>query len=64
MNNIIELEEQGQHRLKGEFTWVVVGNIAVCVSKTDEGVVVDLYRDSYEVGDVVATTYAFFEGDA
>ena len=38
--------------------WLMVKKFAIRVQKTDEGVVVDIYKDG-EFTDVIATTYAF-----
>ena len=39
--------------------WITVENISVCVKRTDEGVVVDLYPKEGEHDETIATTYAF-----
>ncbi len=40
--------------------WITVGNIAVYVYRTDEGVVVDLYPASREMATSVGSTWALF----
>lgn len=42
-----------------ECAWITVDNASVCVKRTDEGVVVDLYPLGLEDRDAVASTYAF-----
>ncbi len=44
---------------KNERVWVIVGPIAVCVTSTDEGVVVDFYPAGDEMRDPVHSTYVF-----
>jgi len=46
-----------------ERLWVTVRNISVCIIRTDEGVVVDMFEKNAEDGDHIATTYAFFDTD-
>lgn len=40
--------------------WFTVDNISVRLSKTDEGVVCDMYPVDREEGSPLATAYAFF----
>ena len=40
--------------------WITVNNISVCITRTDEGVVVDLYGKGIEDQGTIATTYAHF----
>jgi hypothetical protein len=46
-------------RPDAQCAWVTVGNAAVAVKRTDEGVVIDLYPLGCEDSDAVASTYAF-----
>ena len=40
--------------------WITVNSVSVHLKRTDEGVVVDLYKKGEEHEDSVASTYAFF----
>ena len=42
-----------------ESAWVKVKEFAIHISKTDEGVVVDVYADRYEDCDALVSTQAF-----
>jgi|21_taG_2_1085346.scaffolds.fasta_scaffold02175_19 hypothetical protein len=41
--------------------WVTVNNISICIVRTDEGVVVDMWPLGQEGSTSMATTYAFFK---
>jgi hypothetical protein len=45
--------------LDGEDAWIKVKGFAVRITKTDEGVVVDVYKDGETDGGSIASTYAF-----
>jgi hypothetical protein len=45
---------------KQDHVWVTVGNISVYIKRTDEGVVVDLFKLGHEDQDCITSTYAFF----
>lgn len=46
--------------LVGRNAWVGVRNLSVDIHRTDEGVVVDIFRKGEENGDPIASTYAYF----
>jgi hypothetical protein len=46
--------------LRADGVWVTVGNIAVKITRTTEGVIVDLYADSHEMSDSLATCGVMF----
>jgi len=47
--------------LDGQQVWITVVNLSVLIKDTGEGVVVDIYPRFKEAGEVLATTYAFFQ---
>jgi hypothetical protein len=47
--------------LRGRSCWVDVGNIAIYIHKTDEGVVVQLYAGGYEMQNELSSTSALFQ---
>jgi hypothetical protein len=51
--------------LTGQYAWITVKEFSVRVSKTDEGVLVDIYALGQEDRGAIASTYAFDgeEGD-
>lgn len=54
--------EDSDYILNKDFrsAWVTVDNLSVYISRTDEGVVVDLYPHGDENNDPLGSTYAFF----
>ena len=55
----------GEHIRDGDYVladgaaWLEVKNFAIRVCSTDEGVVVDVYKNGDEMNDAIASTYAF-----
>jgi hypothetical protein len=44
--------------------WIEIDSLACYLRRTDEGVVVDIYKNGKEMEESIASTYAFFdEGD-
>jgi len=41
--------------------WVDVDNLSICIQRTDEGAVVDIFENKEKDADLLATTYAFFQ---
>jgi hypothetical protein len=52
--------KDGDYVLTDGRAWFRIDNLAICIQKTDEGVVVDLYPHSEEACDPIASTYAYF----
>lgn len=59
--NLTKLLEDDECEMVGNYLWVTVGNISVRLSRTEEGVVCDMYPLNQENGEALATTYAFFK---
>ncbi len=52
----------GEYEMEGSTLWLTVNNISLRVSKTDEGVICEMYPlDDEADGELLATTYAFFK---
>ena len=51
--------KDGDYILKDGKAWLEVKGFAIWVRATDEGVVVDIYKNEYELGESLASTYAF-----
>lgn len=49
----------GDYVLKDGGAWLEVKGFAVWVRATDEGVVVDIFKNGDELGESLASTYAF-----
>lgn len=49
----------GDYVLAEGAAWLEVKNFAIRVCSTDEGVVVDVYKNGEEMNDVIASAYAF-----
>ena len=49
----------GDYVLADGAAWLGVKNFAIRVCSTDEGVVVDVYKNGDEMNDVLASTYVF-----
>lgn len=49
----------GDYKLSDGCGWFEVKNFAIRIQSTDEGVVVDIYRNGKECEDAIASTYAF-----
>ena len=47
------------YTLVDENMWVTVKGFSVRIHATDEGVVVDIYKNGHEDEDAIAATYAF-----
>jgi len=60
--NNVRADSENEFRLEKDNMWVTVGSISVCIRKTDEGAVVDMYRKGEEDLDKaqLASCYAFF----
>jgi hypothetical protein len=56
----LKLVEESDYILKKDYAWITVENLSVQIKKTDEGVVVDIWPLGEEMGDPIASTYAFF----
>jgi hypothetical protein len=41
-------ENTNEYKLEGERVWVDIDSISVCIVKTDDGVVVDLFANDHE----------------
>lgn len=39
--------------------WLGVDNASLCIQRTDQGLVIDVYRKGEEDGEVIAATYVF-----
>ena len=48
-------------KLKKRYVWIEVENLVLRIKKEDEGVVVDIFSIGGEMGDPIASTFAFFE---
>lgn len=51
--------KDGDYILKDGKAWLEVKGFAIWVRATDEGVVVDIYKNEDELGESLASTYAF-----
>lgn len=51
--------KNGDYILKDGKAWLEVKGFAIWVRATDEGVVVDIYKNEDELGESLASTYAF-----
>ena len=51
--------KDGDYILKDGKAWLEVKGFAIWVRATDEGVVVDIYKNENELGESLASTYAF-----
>jgi hypothetical protein len=49
----------GDYTLSEGAGWFTVKGFAVRIQSTDEGVVVDVYKDGAEMEEVITSTYAF-----
>jgi len=49
----------GDYTLADGAAWLSVGTFAIRIHKTDEGVVVDVYKNGREDEDAIASCYAF-----
>lgn len=54
----IELKDDDYVLVEGR-AWFTIGNISVRLTRTDEGVVCDMYPLNNETSDSVASCYAF-----
>lgn len=46
--------------LEGMSCWITVGRAAINIMQSDDGVVVDIYRDGHETEDSIASTWALW----
>lgn len=64
MNPMIDAEHNAlpsaDYILTEGSAWVQVGNIAVYIHETDEGVVCDMFANGREIDEPLASCYAFF----
>ena len=51
--------KDGDYILKDGKAWLEVKGFAIWVRATNEGVVVDIYKNEDELGESLASTYAF-----
>lgn len=51
--------QDGDYVLADGAAWLEVKNFAIRVYSTDEGVVVDVYKNGDEINGVIASAYAF-----
>lgn len=56
----LKLLNESDYILKKECAWITVEYLSVRIKKTDEGVVIDIWPLGEEMGDPIASTYAFF----
>jgi len=58
--NALDQESRASYVLTGRYCWITVNNLSVYVTKTDEGVVVDIYTLNKEMAPPIASTWATF----
>lgn len=57
-DDILNLSE-GDYVLVDEAAWLTIKGFAVWVRSTDEGIVIDVFKNGSEMDDPIAGTYAF-----
>lgn len=58
MHKPIVLEQDGDYILTNS-AWLEIKDFAICIHSTDEGVVVDIYKNKCEDNGAIASAYAF-----
>ena len=60
--NLTKLDDDTECEMIGNYLWVTVNNISVRLTRTEEGVICEMYPLEDEAdGELLATTYAFFK---
>lgn len=61
-----KIEQKGENEFEltgldaeNENCWLTIGKASVCLHKSDEGLVIDVYRLNQEDGESIAGTYVF-----
>ncbi len=54
-----ETDDYVANLAKNESLWITVGNAALYIKQTDEGLVVDIYAAGHEDAEPLASTYVF-----
>lgn len=62
-NHIVPAEcgDPEDHELVADYAWVHSGMFAIYIHRSDEGIVVDVFADGFEMNDPIASTYAYFD---
>ncbi len=59
-NDALVKNGDSDYTLKHQSAWITVGNLSVYINRTDEGVVVDIFKKERETDDPITGTYASF----